>query len=441
MNKKKLPATAVTLAIAIILVLVVRLSGMDKAVATLLILAMACILFVTELIPLAYTACSVPVMLVLCECATAAQGWAGLSNDSVVLFAAMFVIGGAMFRTGAAETVGKWVLSKAGTNTRRLVTYLMILVGVFSSVMSNTGAVAVMMPVCIGIADAARMERKKLLMPLAMMASLGGTITMVGTPPNITVNTVYQQSGLGRFAFFEYAWIGIPLAIIGGLFLVIIYGKDTKAADAEQYEIIVEPLTTNQKLSLAVLVVVVIAMATEIIPISVAAVMGAIFCRAKRLISSSEALEDVDWTTIFLFAGMLPMSSALDRTGAGKMIANAAVRIMGGSPSEFVAISVLFLIAGGLTQVMSNTASCALLAPIGLQLAEALGASPAGVLMAIGIASSCAFMTPMATPPNTLVMGPGKIKFNEYLKIGTPLVLIGYVICILVIPRVWPFFG
>ncbi len=441
MNKKKLPATAVTLAIAIILVLVVRLSGMDKAVATLLILAMACILFVTELIPLAYTACSVPVMLVLCECATAAQGWAGLSNDSVVLFAAMFVIGGAMFRTGAAETVGKWVLSKAGTNTRRLVTYLMILVGVFSSVISNTGAGAVMMPVCIGIADAARMERKKLLMPLAMMASLGGTITMVGTPPNITVNTVYQQSGLGRFAFFEYAWIGIPLAIIGGLFLVIIYGKDTKTADAEQYEIIVEPLTTNQKLSLAVLVVVVIAMATEIIPISVAAVMGAIFCRAKRLISSSEALEDVDWTTIFLFAGMLPMSSALDRTGAGKMIANAAVRIMGGSPSEFIAISVLFLIAGGLTQVMSNTASCALLAPIGLQIAEALGASPAGVLMAIGIASSCAFMTPMATPPNTLVMGPGKIKFNEYLKIGTPLVLIGYVICILVIPRVWPFFG
>ena len=135
------------------------------------------------------------------------------------------------------------------------------------------------------------------------------------------------------------------------------------------------------------------------------------------------------------------MFGTREKQGAGKMIANAAVRIMGGSPSEFVAISVLFLIAGGLTQVMSNTASCALLAPIGLQIAEALGASPAGVLMAIGIASSCAFMTPMATPPNTLVMGPGKIKFNEYLKIGTPLVLIGYVICILVIPRVWPFFG
>ena len=196
----------------------------------------------------------------------------------------------------------------------------------------------------------------------------------------------------------------------------------------------------RQITSLVILAAVVIVMATKLITLSMAAVIAAVACLAGGLCTGKEALEDIDWKTVLLFAGMLPMSSALEKTGAGRMIAEASVKAMGGAPSEIIAITVLFVISGGLTQIMSNTASCALLAPIGLQIAEALGADPGGVLMAIGIASSCAFMTPMATPPNTLIFGAANVKFSDYLKIGTPLIVIGYIICILIIPRVWPFF-
>jgi len=93
-----------------------------------------------------------------------------------------------------------------------------------------------------------------------------------------------------------------------------------------------------------------------------------------------------------------------------------------------------------LTQFMSNTASTALLAPIGLSIAVGIGASPYAVLMAIAVAASCAFATPVGTPPNTLVLGPGGYRFMDYVKVGTPLVVLCFIVSVIIIPVVWPFF-
>jgi len=105
-----------------------------------------------------------------------------------------------------------------------------------------------------------------------------------------------------------------------------------------------------------------------------------------------------------------------------------------------VIVVAMFILSCGLTQFMSNTASAALLAPIGISIAESMGASPYPVLMTIGIAASCAFTTPVATPPNTLVLGPGKFRFIDYVKVGIPMVLVALLVCIFVIPIFWPFF-
>ena len=113
---------------------------------------------------------------------------------------------------------------------------------------------------------------------------------------------------------------------------------------------------------------------------------------------------------------------------------------MGGSPSPMLVTIVLFTLSAGLTQFMSNTACTALLAPIGIGIAKGLGASPHAVMMAIAIAASCAFATPVGTPPNTLVLGPGGYKFNDYVKAGTGLVIVSGIVSIIVIPMVWPFF-
>ena len=137
---------------------------------------------------------------------------------------------------------------------------------------------------------------------------------------------------------------------------------------------------------------------------------------------------------------MMPVSTAMDKTGAGKLIAEWCVNLMGGSPSPLVVTAVLFILSCGLTQFMSNTASAALLCPIGIAISKQLGADPKAVLMAIAVAASCAFATPVGTPTNTLVLGPGGYKFMDYVKAGTGLVLVCFVVSLVVIPIVWPFF-
>ena len=152
-----------------------------------------------------------------------------------------------------------------------------------------------------------------------------------------------------------------------------------------------------------------------------------------------EAYAGIDWVTIFLFAGMLSVATAMEKTGAGKMIADIVVNAMGDSPNPYVLCAVLFLISNVLTQFMSNTASAALLAPIGISIAQSIGCDPKPVLMSLGIAASMAFATPMATPPNTLVLGPAGFSFNDYAKVGTPMCLIALVASVILIPIFWPF--
>ena len=157
-------------------------------------------------------------------------------------------------------------------------------------------------------------------------------------------------------------------------------------------------------------------------------------------LTEKQAYASIDWVTIFLFAGMMPVSTAMDKTGAGKMIAEWTVSLMGGSPSPLVVTAILFILSCGLTQFMSNTASAALLCPIGIAISQQLGADPKAVLMAIAVAASCAFASPVGTPPNTLVLGPGGYKFMDYVKAGTGLVIVSFIVSLVVIPIVWPFF-
>ncbi len=187
---------------------------MDPAITTLCVLAVAAFLFVTELIPLAVTAMAACTALGILGVLPSKQVYAGLSNSTVVLFGGMFVIGAAMFKTGLAEAIGVAVVKKAGTGEIRLMGAIMLVTIVLSSVSSNTGTVACLMPVIIGICQAAKIPASKELMPLAIAANVGGTITMIGTPPNVIVTGALAAAGLPTFGFFEFAKIGIPLSII-----------------------------------------------------------------------------------------------------------------------------------------------------------------------------------------------------------------------------------
>lgn len=418
----------------------------QKAIITLIVLGIAAILFITEMIPLAVTSMCIPVVLVMTGVISDKVAFNGLANSNVIIFAGMFVVGAALFETGVAKIIGDTVVKWSNGSELKLSLGVMAVTAILSSVLSNTGTVAVLLPVCIGIADSAGWNRGKILMPLAMVASLGGMITLVGTPPNLSVNTVLENYNERTFGFIEFAWVGIPMTLLGIIYLATVGRKllpnEKRTIDDSTVHIDTHHVYSKSKqiISAAVLVVVIIVMITEIIPLHVAAVAGAMVCVITGTLTEKQAYHAIDWTTIFLFAGTLSLATALDTTGAGAMIANFVIGIVGESSSQYLLLTVLFFLSAGLTQFMSNTASCALLAPIGLQIAYGLGASPHAILMTIGIASSSAFATPIATPPNTLVLGPGGLKFIDYVKIGLPLLIISYIISMIVIPFVWPFY-
>ena len=421
---------------------------MAPAIKCLIVLAIVALLFITELIPLAITAMSGAIACGLLGFIPAKQVFSGLSNSTVVLFAGMFVVGAAMFHTGLAQKIGISIVRFSGTSENSLMFGIMIVGAGLSSVLSNTGTAACLMPVVLGICAAAKIPASRQLMPLAYAAGVGGIITLVGTPPNIIVSGALKSFGYEPFSFFEFAWIGIPITVVAIAYMMFIgkYLLPKAELDADQeIEQEIEATVHDSKkqiISGLILAVVIVVMALDIkfISLEMAAVIGALVCVLTGCLTEKQAYASIDWVTIFLFAGMMPVSTAMDKTGAGKMIAEWTVSLMGGSPSPLVVTAILFILSCGLTQFMSNTASAALLCPIGVAISKQLGADPKAVLMAIAVAASCAFASPVGTPPNTLVLGPGGYKFMDYVKAGTGLVIVSFIVSLIVIPIVWPFF-
>ena len=421
---------------------------MAQSTKCLILLAVIALFFITEIIPLAITATAGAIACGLLGFIPTKQVFSGLSNSTVVLFAGMFIVGAAMFYTGLAQKIGESVVKITGNGENSLMIGLFLVGAGLSSVLSNTGTAACLLPVALGVCAAAKIPASRELMPLAFACGVGGIITLVGTPPNIIAAGALGAAGFQPFGFFEFAKIGIPLTIAALLYMMFLgkYLLPKKELDADQ-EIEQEieanqTSTTKMVISGVILLVVVLVMALGIkgISLEMAAITGALVCVLTGCLTEKQAYASIDWVTIVLFAGMMPVSTALDKTGAGKVIAEWAVGLMGGSPSPMVVTIVLFILSCGLTQFMSNTASAALLCPIGIAISKQLGASPHAVLMAIAVAASCAFATPVGTPPNTLVLGPGGYKFMDYVKCGTGLVIVCFIVSVILIPMFWPFF-
>jgi sodium-dependent dicarboxylate transporter 2/3/5 len=180
---------------------------------TLLLLLFAAVMFVWEKIPLALTSVIVCLSLVLTGVLDAKVAFNGFINTNVILFVAMFIVGGALFETGMANRIGGLVTRFAKTE-RQLIVAIMLIVGLLSGVLSNTGTAAVLIPVVIGIAAKSGFARSRLLMPLVFAAAMGGNLTLIGAPGNLIAQSALQPMG-AEFGFFEYAKIGLPMLLCG----------------------------------------------------------------------------------------------------------------------------------------------------------------------------------------------------------------------------------
>lgn len=388
---------------------------MEPITITLCLLVFAIIMFVWEKVPLAVTSMVVCVALVLTGVLDLKQAFAGFIDSNVILFVAMFIVGGALFETGMANKVGGVITHFAKTE-KQLIFIIMVVVGVMSGFLSNTGTAAVLIPVVIGVAAKSGFTRSRLLMPLVFAAALGGNLSLIGAPGNLIAQSALQNIGSG-FGFFEYAKVGLPMLVCGILyFLTIGYKFLPNNSNSSEVGSIGEQRDYShvprwkQILSLVVLIATILGMIFEKqtgISLTVAGCIGALVLVITGVLTEKQAYKAIDSQTIFIFGGTLALAKALEMTGAGKLVADQVIGLLGNNSSPFMLLVVVFALSVVMTNFMSNTATVALLVPVSLSIAAGMGADPRAVLMATVIGSSCAYATPIGMPANMMVLSAG----------------------------------
>jgi len=544
------------------------------------------------------------------------RAFTGFSNPAVITVAAVLVISSGLQNSGIVDLIGERLLRLKGGTIVQLAA-LTGIVTVFSAFMNNIGALALMMPVAIQVARKKGFPPSAFLMPLAFASLLGGMTTLIGTPPNIIIASFRAQTGTAPFAMFDFAPVGLGVALAGLLFIVLIgwrlipkrrgqaaaddlfeiekyitevrLPEDSKLVgkrlpeintfvengvnilglvrdgvrrmapsprtvftrgdililqiDAENLEALVAKarlelvgseriisddlqsdevtlleavITANSLLvgetafsldlrrqhgvnllaisrqgrrlrarldrirlragdvlllqchvqtakdilttlgclplaqrelrigkpqqlipPLAIFGAVLLLSAVGLIPVQVAFVAAVVIMIMAGFVSLREAYDSIDWPIIILLGAMIPVGEALETTGGAQLIANGLLHLSGQLPSSTVLIIVL-VFTMFLSDLVNNAAAVVLTAPIGISVAQGLGASADPFLMAIAIGASCAFLTPIGHQSNTLVMGPGGYKFGDYWRMGLLLEVIVVLVAVPLIMFFWP---
>lgn len=394
----------------------------------------SCIIFVAVVILLIWQpvhpvviGAAIPAVLVSFGIIDAKTAYAEFGNTTVVFFMGLMVVGEAFFKTGLADYIGSKIIGLTGKSEKGLIVGTSIAAGSFSAFLNDTGSTACLMPIVGSMADRSNIPKSKLLMALAYASSLGGTITLIGTTPHIVANGLLSENGLREFTFFEYSKIGIPLLVVGILYMIVLGTKLLPVKDI-QLETKKIPERDNKKMiiSAVIFIFVVIAMFTNILPGHIAGVFGAILVVLTGCISAREAIDSFSTTTVFLVGGIFPLSKALVSTGAAKFFVDKLSPFLNGlSPVMLIgAIGLLMLVV---TQFLLNSSATVLVLPIAILVCQAAGVNPLAGAMTVSICASGVFTTPFGTGPNLIVWDAGGYNIKDYFKCGLPLLMLFWI--------------
>ncbi|MDD4802218.1 MAG: SLC13 family permease, partial [Syntrophomonas sp.] len=350
---------------------------MTPAQTSLIILVVVMVCYITEIVPLAVTAVGSCAAAVFFKVVPASIAWSGLSSDTNLLIAGMIVVGLALFETGLAEKIGKTIVSVAGTGETKLMIAIMLVTMALSGFLNNTATTAMMVPVLAGIivTSGGKIHEKFVMMPLALSAVSGGMLTLVGSTPTVIVQGVHTAAGLPAFGFFEFALVGAPICLglfvynftIGRWLAVKMYGANPEHSDymlnmtanAASPGEEVERDKTKMAISgliLAGCVTGFILTNTKVLPLGTIAMIGALACVVTGCISEKATYRQMDWTTVLVLGGSIGFAAALDKSGGGKLLADAVINFFGDAITPFILMAAIAFIGMFLTQFMSNTA-------------------------------------------------------------------------------------
>lgn len=418
---------------------------MDQATLSLIVLVCIAVAFVTERIPVSLVAVMGAMACGLMGLIPLNQMFAGFSGGSAVLLMSMMIVGSSLFHTGLARRISQHLLKYTGTSEKGIVLATMIIGAAMSSICNNVGVVVTLMPIVLGMCRDANVKPSRVLYPLAAATGIGGVITLMGTASSVTANSILESMNIPTFGFLEFAWIGIPLTILGiayimlfGLKLLPSYEVDWSAMEVDK-----EDNANPKKMwicgTILILVILFMAFNPTGLPLFVISSLGAVIIILTGCMTDKQAYRSIDWTTIFIAGGMAAVSTAVMKAGGGELIANGVVKVLGEAPSPYLITAVVLLVTSVMTQFLSNVATASLMTPIAIFIAQGIGANANTMAMVVAIAANSSFATPVGAQAFTVVKEPGGYRFNDFVKVRLPLVVINYILALLVIPMIWPF--
>ncbi|EGR1477771.1 Anion transporter [Vibrio parahaemolyticus] len=392
------------------------------------ILVFVAILWLTEAIHVSITALLIPMLAVFLDVFNTQTALNNFSNSIIFLFLGGFALAAALHKQKLDQALADKVLLIA---RGRMSVAVFMLFGVSAGLsmwISNTATAAMMLPLVLGVMT--KLDAKKnhntflfVLLGIAYSASIGGIATLVGSPPNAIAAA---EVGLN---FTEWMKLGLPISLILMPIAILVLYTMTKPDLSHKFELDHKPVEwTNGKMVTLAIFLLTVTLWIFSKPINtmlggfakfdtLVAIGAILLLGASRAVEWKDIEKTTDWGVLILFGGGICLSNVLKATGTSVFLAHSLTGFLEQAGVLLTILSVVAFVVF-LTEFASNTASAALLVPVFATIAEALGLSPVILSALIAVAASCAFMLPVATPPNAIVFGTGHIKQKEMMRIG-----------------------
>lgn len=379
-----------------------------------------------------------------------------LNSSGLHLMIIICMFSGMIAATGLDVVIGDAIDKMTGSvkgekKEMMILAIIYVVSGLVSFVLQNSYVAMAFLPVLFSISKRNNISHSKLILFVIYSTTLGGACTLIGTPTNVYANTALEEAGLELFGMLDFAWVGLPIFLIGGLYMIIMnrwcpsYEETVPTGAGMEMRELTAEQKKKQKIVGLCFAGFVIAMIAEsffkikcnpnfigygLIAVSV----------LTTIVTPKEVMSSLNAELILFCAGINLLIAVMKISGLGDVFGGAVLSILGDNRNLYFITAVLFIGSAIMTSFMNNMATAGVLAPIGISIANALGANPQAIVLAIAIGSGCSYLTPIASGTNQNMIIFSNLKFTDFAKFGWPLVIISLVCCVGILPLVFPFF-
>lgn len=409
---------------------------------TLAVLLLLLASLIREWLPPDLSMLTAVVILMLGGILSPAEAFGGFADPAVITIAAMFVVASGVRHSDALSFIHPLITPRS-PHVPAAILRLMLPASLISGFINNTPVVAILTPLVQRFGARAGIAPSKLLIPMTYATTLGGMVTLIGTSTNLIIAGLLTHTGLPTLSFWDLAVVGVPAVAAGILYFLILGHRllpdhgvgnqsegdpPTAGADAER--------SPARLRALAIVAAIILLASFTALPLVLIAVTAALAMILMRVLSPSEARRGIHLPVVILVGAGLGLAKAVERSGLAHLLADSIVDLM--MPLGVTGVLVgIYVATNLLTETLTNAAAAVLMFPIGMSAAAQMDANPLAFAVAIAIAASAGFSTPIGYQTNLMVMAPGRYRFRDYARVGIPLNITIAAVTIPIILSVW----